>query len=174
MSRLHALHGLKTEVPIRPAVMGCLDVDHETPVVTGVPLLDDRSGEPRGGVREDWRATGSRVPRAVGELVDLVTGLRAEQRRQTELISAEQVGTQMRRRKGDAIRVVLVRQADQVARRVDAALGGEPDQTTAVLTAGRSRDNQHRVVDAVGDRLEGGGSRHDRIVTRVGSVASIG
>ncbi len=60
-------------------------------MVTAVDAVLHAADEPGGGLVQDGRAAGSRVPGDVGELVDVVAGLAAEEPGQVVLVAAEQV-----------------------------------------------------------------------------------
>ena len=70
------------------------------------------------------------------ELVHAVAGLATEQPRQFAVCPRQQMHGKMRRILGDAIGVVLVRQADEKSRWSDADLAGEPDQAARPTVAG--------------------------------------
>ena len=55
---------------------------------------------------------------------------------------------------GHAKGPVLVRDAHEEARRVDAALGGEADEAAGSLVPMRGRDHEHRVIEPARDVLE--------------------
>ena len=54
----------------------------------------------------------------------------------------------------DPVGPVLVGDPGEEARRVDAALGGEPDQAAGELVVGRHRRDEHRVVELRNELLE--------------------
>ena len=113
------------------------------------------SGSRRGSARRP-----ALVPGAARELVDLVAGLAAEQLGQRgrvlgHAVDAEQLGIA-----AAAVGAVVVREADREARRVDARLGREADQAAERLAAGAGGDDEHRVLEAADERVEGGCGVH--------------
>ena len=106
------------------------------------------------------QASSSGVPPGPGshsharELVDLVAGLAAEQLRQLRLLLGDEVHAEQLGALRDAVGAVLVREADEEARRVDARLGGEADQAAGALAVRARGDDEHRVVEVADQRVE--------------------
>ena len=109
------------------------------------------------------------------ELVDLVAGLAAEQLGQLRLLLGDEVHAEQLGALRDAVGAVLVREADEEARRVDARLGGEADQAAGALAVRARRDDEHRVVEVADERVEGraGHAFHARITRRSRSKPSV-
>src|SRR5919199_625354 len=96
------------------------------------------------------------APLAAVELVGVVAGLAAEQLDQVTRVARHHVYDHRRRAALEhAVGAVLVRDAREEARRVDAALGGEPDQAAGALASRGGRRYQHRVVERAHERVEG-------------------
>lgn len=114
----------------------------------------DGGGEPVVAVVEDGKAMRAFVPGAVSELVCVVAGLTAEELRQLSGGGGDEVdghGVGLLSEPGGA---VLVRQADEEPRWIDAALGGEADQAAGELLALAGGDDEHRVVKLADQLLE--------------------
>ena len=62
----------------------------------------------------------------------------------------------------ELVGAVLVREAGEKARRVDADLGGEADQAAVLLIADARRDDEHRIVEHAHQLGEGRRRRHSR------------
>ena len=107
------------------------------------------------------QASSSGVPPGPGshaharELVDLVAGLAAEQLRQLRLLLGHEVHAEQLGALRDPVGAVLVREADEEARRVDARLGREADQAAGALAVRARGDDEHRVVEVADERVEG-------------------
>ena len=123
-------------------------------MVAGVEALEHTAGEPVLAAVEDRDAVDV-APRGALELVHLVSGLAAEQLGQVLGVGGNGVHAQHLRVTAVAERAVLVREADDEARRVDAGLGREPDQAPQRLAVARSRrDDEHRVLEIADEALE--------------------
>src|SRR3954470_2448312 len=150
-------------------------LEQDRVVIAGVEPVEHAADEAvRAGV-EQRRAAGAGLPPDARELVDLVAGLAAEQLRQLGLllgyeVDAEQLGTAR-----DPVGAVLVREADEEARRVDARLGGEADQAARALALRAGGDDEHRVVEIADERVEGrvGHAFHARTTRRSRSQPSV-
>ena len=122
-------------------------LDQMANVVTQVDAVEDAPHEPRVDAVEDRHAVRAVVPLAPHELVGGVPCLAAEKLGEVLLVAVEHVYGEMgcvgRRREG----VVFDGKPDQESGGLDAALGGEADETArsfAVLTDGRH--DEQRVV----------------------------
>ena len=69
----------------------------------------------------------------------------------------------------DSVAAVLVREADEEARRVDARLRREADQAARALPPRAGRHDEHRVVEVADQRVE----RRLRVHRRDGTVAGV-
>ena len=128
-------------------------------VVAAVEALLDPAREPV-DAREHRHPPGTGLPVDVGELVDRVTGLRAEVPGEILVVVAQDVHDEQVGALRGLVGVVALREADEEVRGIDAALGGEPDEATRLLAGrGAGRDDQHRVVDGAHERLERGHGR---------------
>src|SRR4051794_25180868 len=108
-----------------------------TDVVAEPHALDDPPGEPARAVGQQRDPLGARRPVAAGELVDVVAGLAAEQLDDASGLLRNEVNDKRIAATllEQARRPVLVRHADQEARRVDAALRREADEAAVALAA---------------------------------------
>ena len=118
-------------------------------MVAEVEALDDSTDEPRRCSVEHRDSTVALGPIALFELVDLVTGLAAEQVDDIHPLAPEQMHRDVAGGRGDAPRPVRFRDRDEEARRVDARLSGETDHTSGPFTGSRCRDHVERRVSAV-------------------------
>ncbi|CAO5259714.1 exported hypothetical protein [Frankia sp. AgKG'84/4] len=161
VARAHVPDVLEAEL-VERAGGGTVDrFEDERRVIAHLTADPDRTGEPRARLLEDRQVEGTLPPGAPGELVDLVAGLLAEERRELLSGGVEQVHREVIGVAGDAMGVVGPRDAHQVARRLDAALGVESDEATATLPTLRDRrDNRHRVADGAHRVVKGALSRH--------------
>ena len=131
-------------------------LEQEGVVVAAVGAPEDAADEPvRAGVEERHPAR-SLVPRAARGLVDLVPGLAAEELRQRLRIRRDAVDAEQLRVPAATVRAVVVRQADDEPRRIDAHLGGEADQAAQRLLVRAGRDDEHRVLQVTDERAERG------------------
>src|SRR3954452_6451734 len=139
--------------------------DHRV-VVARVDALDDPPDEPVREALDDRHALRALVPVAALELVDLVAGLRAEQLGDVLAVGGNEVHAEVLGALRDPVRAVLVREAREEARRLDADLRREPDEAAGALpVAGDRGHDEHRVVELAHERVErlhdvvGGGHR---------------
>src|SRR5690242_2031007 len=111
--------------------------------------VEDAAGESHRAPQKERLASGAVLPAAAGELVDVVTGLPAEELHQVTPPGGNHVHAQVRRRLRRLEGRVLHREAHQDPRRVHAGLGREPDQASLTILAGRGRDDERRARERV-------------------------
>src|SRR3954447_11617957 len=125
-------------------------------MVPEVEAVEHAAGEPARDITQDRDSLGARRPRAELELVDLVAGLPAEQRRELAVRGTQEVDDHRIGGSDHVVGAVLLGDADQEPRRMDAALRGEADQATAALAVGADGgDDEHRRVEPADQLLEG-------------------
>jgi phosphoribosylaminoimidazole-succinocarboxamide synthase len=117
-----------------------------TDVVAEIKPFQYPPGEPVPALLQDRQSGGAGPPGATGELVHLVAGTATEQ-------LGQRLGSPRHKVHGHRLGggrhprgVVLTRQADQEAWRVDAALAAKSDQATSLPLASAHGDDQHRVL----------------------------
>ena len=101
--------------------------DHHAEVVAEIDPLEDTAEEPRRACHEQRSAISGLDPFAACELVDLITRLAPEQRRELALGLGHRVYSQPGRGSRDQIGRVLLRDAREKMQRVHAHLGRETD-----------------------------------------------
>ncbi len=132
-------------------------VEQEGDMVATVETLDDPRGDPSATVTNDGGAARSRLPRAAGELVDLVTGVLTEQSRKVDVAATEEMHDDHLGPSGHPKGVVALGDAYQEAGWLQAALRSEPDEAAGSLSVGGCRgDDEHGVVDGRYQGLQGG------------------
>jgi hypothetical protein len=87
------------------------------------------------------------VPSHASELVDLVAGLAAEEVGNVPVFVFDDVHRERRGASCDAERVVLLRDAREKPRRVNAALCGEADEAARRLVFARGRDDIQWILE---------------------------
>src|SRR3954453_2368083 len=136
------------------AAMGFKRVEEEADVVAEVVAGEDGAGETVVALVQDRDAAGALMPLALGKLVDLVAGLAAEQLGEVLGAVGNEVEGDRVGRASDPAGAVLLGEADEEARRIDAALAGEADEAAGDLAAGARRGDEHRVVEAPDEFVE--------------------
>ena len=126
------------------------DLDQECLVVTDVEVPQDRPFDPGRTLGENRHAGDAPGPREVCELVGRIAGRLPEERRHLLLVGSQKVQPQALGPLGDGEGAVDLRDADQEADRLDAALRGEPDDAAAPVTPTRSPV----IPSACGDDVE--------------------
>jgi hypothetical protein len=111
-------------------------------------------------LRQEWSPRGAQPPVALGELVDQVAGLLAEEPGHVLLVTTEEVHAHTESVFGHAERVIDPRDAHEEIRGVDAALGDEAGQASAHIAVRRTdRHDEVRVVDTIEKGVESGADR---------------
>src|SRR5262249_53036885 len=105
-------------------------------------------------VVEERQRVGALVPGAASELVDLVSSLSPEELRQPEPVDGGPVDGKRLRPERHPEGVVAPGEADEEVGGPDARLGGEPDEASGALAAGRGGDDVDRVVERRDDGRE--------------------
>lgn len=95
------------------------------------------------------------MPTTAHELVDLVACLAPEQLHESSRVGRDEMHGERLALAGDAEGVVLLGDADEEARGLDAALRGETDQAAGALIRVRGGHDEHRVVERAGQLVEG-------------------
>jgi hypothetical protein len=96
---------------------------------------------------KQWHPIRTRRPVAARELVYFVPGLGAEEACELDLILGNQVDRDLRRFAGNGVGMVLLRDADDEPRRLDAALGNESNETAGVFTLVSCGNDKHGEVE---------------------------
>src|SRR3954462_12334624 len=154
MARVDSTGSVKGELVEWSARVGLDRVEEEGDVVAYGIAGEDGGGEPVVAVVEEGEAVGAFVPVAMGELVYIVAGLAAEDFGQMAGGGRDEVDGYCLCFLGKAGSAVLVREADEEPRRVDAALGGEADQAASERLPLAGGDDEHRVVELADQLLE--------------------
>src|SRR5215204_3158111 len=154
VSGIYPLCTMERELVRLGAALSGHGLEQERVVIAGVEALDHAADEAvRAGV-EQRRAARPGAPRAALELVDLVARLAAEELGELRLLRGDEVDAEQLGVAAHAVGAVLVREADEEPRGVDARLRGEADQAARALAAGRHGDDEHRVVEVADERVE--------------------
>lgn len=128
MPRFDAPSAVKGELGLRGLHLRLDGVEQEPHVVAERELLEHPPREPVATLGEDRCAERPGAPIAAGELVDLVAGLPAEELGQRGGRGGNEVHRKALGLARHAEGAVVAGDADEEARRVDAALRGEADQ----------------------------------------------
>src|SRR4051812_16308060 len=155
VTRLDPAGAVEGELVERRAVVGGNRIEEEADVVAKLLAGDDPPSEPVVALGEDRHPRRPLAPLATGELVDFVAALAAEQLGQLAGRSGDEVDREGIGSAGDPAGPVLLRNADEEAGRVDAALGGEADEAAGQLALGPGRGDEHRVVEVTYQVVEG-------------------
>src|ERR687885_1371064 len=159
--RLDALRAVEGELLLLGLALAADRLEDDRVVVAGDEALDDPPDEPVRQPGDDRHAVRALVPLAAGELVDVVAGLTPEQLGDLLAVGRDEMDAEVLRAPGDTVGAVLVRQAGEEPRRLDADLRREADQAPrALAVAGYRRDDEHRVVQLAHER----GERLDDVV----------
>src|SRR4051794_15640909 len=155
MPWLDRFHGLETEIDPTAPIFGGNGLEPEPQVVTEVEAVEHAAREPARRRSKDGDALRPLRPVAELELVDLVARLAAEQLRQLALCRTEEVHDDRVRLADHVECAVLLRDAREEARRLDAALRCEADQAAGPLAIDADGgDYVHRPVQAADELLE--------------------
>src|SRR5437763_5019833 len=148
MPGMDVLCTLEAEVRHAAVVLRFHGLEPEAYVVAEVVAGMHASYEPAGDVRQQRDASRAGRPLAELELVDLIARLAAEQLRERALRAAKEVDRDDVRLRDDVERPVLLRDARQEARRMNAALRREADQAAGALAVTPDRrDDEDRPVE---------------------------
>lgn len=103
---------------------------------------------------EEWDTLRPGRPIALGELVDFVTGLLAEEPAEVLGTRGKEMNPEDAGLQSNTESMILLGEAEEVPRWIEAGLSGEPHQAATELLVRAGRDDQHRIVELGNDLVE--------------------